>query len=430
MPRKRYGLKIALGVGIALLSCYLLFSWHAHLNLNHELELARRAGLWTTFDDLAQRPTPPADRNAAPIYTKACRAFEAGLVNPNEPAPLPVLNALNTGGEPAFSEFYTRADPFLREFERAAAMPECLFPRDRSSFTSMFKGESWEPHDMWWALKTVCTRAMLLSRHHHPVEALDLMRRFAPMAHHAASDIEGNFQSIRMGDLVTDAIQTILGAHGLEPHVTEEAKAALAAIGPPPDPLTVLRGDCLLTLFQMNDPSARQSFNMGSSNFLRYLQGARDVWTSDVVHAFRASYAAVREVHSNAGVLLGRFREVEKRQGNVGFVFSGTIWYGEIARAAARREALATLIAGLESWRRTGMCPTSLPVTDPRSIDPITGGPVRFAKTPDGFKVWCIATDGTDHTSPFVPTHGLLSALDTVYSYPYVPPVRKTSRTW
>src|SRR5579862_1475950 len=108
MPPKRYGLKLALGVGIAALLCYLLFDLRAHLSLAHERELARKEGLWTTLDDLANRPEPPASQNAALIYQPLCKSYHNAIPYSSDA----VINALAPGGEPAFEAAYHRAEPY------------------------------------------------------------------------------------------------------------------------------------------------------------------------------------------------------------------------------------------------------------------------------------------------------------------------------
>src|ERR1022692_150868 len=180
MPRKRYGLKIALGFGIFFLTCYLLFSLHAHLTLKHELELAKKEGLWTTLDEVANRPAPPAASNAALIYTPLYASFHDAVPLGSE-----MDKALEPGGEPAFLATYTRAEPYLREFERAAAMPDCQFQRNwRAGAAVLFP----EYAQMKSVFKLVCFRATLMSRQGRPTEGLDLIRRFAPIARHAGSD--------------------------------------------------------------------------------------------------------------------------------------------------------------------------------------------------------------------------------------------------
>lgn len=424
MPRKRTGLKIALGIGIAILSCYLLFSLRAHLVLKHELELARQEGLWTTLDDIANRPAPPVDRNAALIYTPLCISFHDAVPLVSE-----VDKALDPGGEAAFEAAYRLAEPYLRDFERAAAMPDCQFQRNwRAGALVLFP----ELAGIKGPLKLICIQATLMSRHGHAAEALDLIRRFAPMARHAGSDpiLIGELVEISMDAIAFRAIQTILGAHGLEPRVLEHAKSALAALGPPPDALSALKGECAMSDSAFDDPAVLAMYQLnGWTAFLSHIPAARDVWAADVVRDYRTAYAGIKETQPDTRATLARLKG--QQAGRSEFLDSFTPgsggWYEAVARDAANRAALSALIAGLEGWRKSGACPTTQSATP---LDPRTDAPLKFAKIKGGFKVWCIASDGTDHGGvAYDPGGGRsLDQCDTVYAYPWTPPVKKKAK--
>jgi hypothetical protein len=428
MPPKRYGLKISLGIGITVLICYLLFALQANRAAANELALARKEGLWTSFDDLANRPAPPDARNAALIYQPLCASFEAAL-----PKNAVLDPALGAGGEPAFEAVYRGAEPFLREFERAAALPDCQFQRNwRSGAAVVFP----ELAQMKLAFKIVCTEATLMGRRGKAIQGLDLVRRFAPMGRHAGSDPIGiaPMVQIAMDAIAFRAIQTILGSHGLEPGVLESAKAAMNAFGPPPDPLTSFRGECALVTGEMDDSSMWKSFfNDGRLDTLSHIPAVRDHWKADLVHSYRIAYTAVKATEPHLGETIARLQKLEAGYTEVvGYLMMHqSYWYVTIAHDAANRAALRTLIAGLESWRSSGSPPTALPVTDPPVVDPRTEKPLGFAKLPRGFKVWCVGRDGKDHGGvSYVPGSGhSMDESDTVYSYPYNPPMRKPVTT-
>ena len=129
----------------------------------------------------------------------------------------------------------------------------------------------------------------------------------------------------------------------------------------------------------------------------------------------------MKETQQHAAATLARLKAIEsRRRGVVRRALEGNPnWYGQVARDAAHRSALATLIAGLEVWQTSGNHPTALPLTVPPSIDPMTGGPLHFAKLPGGFKVWCIGTDGRDHGGKPYPrgTSRPAEEFDTAYSF-------------
>jgi len=413
-------------------------------DLVRERAAADKAGLQTRPDQL-QRPLPPADQNAAPLYV------QLDALRKQKPPHLP-LYAQPLNGRYAYTpeqlaavqkEVDARQDIFTL-LHQAADKPQCVFVHDYSNpleapfeFTN-FAG-------LRESAREINTESLLLAYQGNYSQAVTDQERGFRIANQAASD--GLLISSLVGSAI-DAItlagmQSILDLAGPDATLDSRVEADILAL-PPLSLRYALSGEAaaadweFASLRRAKPANLAQAFpsespflgsHPASASFtpLQQTQWTElvDAAQADYLHQFRQLFAAADLPKSGRqAVFTGLAVQAQANQTDpiqalsdlLNALPSQPLLWSAPDRGTARRLVTAAGAAVLAVKAQTGTFPSSLP---PTFIDPFTNKPLDYRlEGADGFVVYSAGPDGTfDGGKPGDNRYG----PNIVFRYPLVP---------
>ncbi len=424
-------------------------------DLARERAAADKAGLLTRPDQL-QRPLPPADQNAAPLYV------QLDALRKQKPLHLPMY-AQPLNGRYAYTpeqlaavqkEVDARQDIFTL-LHQAADKPQCVFVRDASGplgMPNVFTNYA----GLRESAREINTESLLLAHQGNYPQAVTDQERGFRIAAHAASD--GLLVSFLVGSAI-DAItlsgmQAILKKAGPDAALDSRAEADILAL-PPLSLSHALSGETAMTAaefaaFHRATPAElAQAFPQGSlfagstpaPASARFTPAEQlevsnlvDAAQADYLHQLRQLVAAADKPSAMRHAVFGYNQvRVQANQDDpiealsdllnpiAAFdVAAASPSAGKVEQLAdqvtARRLVTAAGAAVLAVKAQTGAFPSSLP---PRFTDPFTSKPLGYRlEGANGFVVYSAGSTGTfDGGKPGDNRYG----PNIVFRYPLVP---------
>ncbi len=154
-------------------------------NLAREEAAARREGIPLTAQEL-QKPLPPPDQNAAPLYTKLTKLLhDKPLGLPKYAEGMDAFHAYTPAQIAAVRRTLVARQDVMALVHQAADKPQCVFVRDWNKGVDL---EFPEYQLMREAARLIKTESYLLARDGHFGEAITNQARGFRVAEHAASD--------------------------------------------------------------------------------------------------------------------------------------------------------------------------------------------------------------------------------------------------
>jgi len=382
-------------------------------SLARERALAQGEGI-AVFPAQLNRPLPPDDQNAAPLYLKAEALRRGKLRLPNYAETLSARYAYTPEQLSRIQKIYDDNPEVFALLHQATDRPLCVFPRDWTkdafAFPSQFAG-------LRESARELRTESVLLAERGRFPEAILTQTRGYRLAQHTASDptLISYLVAEAMEAITTSGMQDILTLAGPNAAVDAQVvqavtdhsarlslrhalsgEVALADAG-----FSLLRrggGAGMDNLFRDADAGLRPAKAAFSPGEQRFYTDLLDAAEADYIHHMRAAIR-LADTPDRAAILVrmswevqspaaGLVQEVARRLSPLQFDILNDVPLRSAASHAITRAAAAVLT----QRAKTGAYPDALPGAFP---DPYTGKPLGYRREgADGFVVYSAGPDG------------------------------------
>lgn len=388
-------------------------------DLARERTLAKAAGIVVDVKDL-QKPLPPPDQNAAPLYEKLAQLRKdkpEGLPRfAGVHWPLSRRYALTPDQLAQMRKWYADRQDLYTLLHEATDKPQCVFSRDWSnpandyfrSFAAMRENT-----------RLLQTESYLLAQQGRYSDALQNQARGFRLAEHTASDrtLISYLVAVAIDDIALSGMRDILQMAGPNAELSAQAEKILATQTPRLSLRDALRGDAAISLSSLD--MARKASPKDFANLLSHGDIPNNGTNTNPSNAFgpNEQRLAANLIDAAEAVYLRRMQElvavadrspaersaafagqsdapadnpVETLQEIIFPVFLKTQVIG--TRPDAQAECLRAGAALLSVKAKTGAFPDALPAT---FTDPFNGKPLGYRREGDtGFVVYSVGSDG------------------------------------
>ena len=412
--------------------------------LARERALAQKEGI-AVFPAQLNRPLPPDDRNAAPLYLKAAplylkaAALRRGRVRlPNYAETLSAHYAYTPEQLDRIQKIYDDNPEVFALLRQATDRPQCVFVQDWATNTlnPIFQQFA----SMRETARELKTESVLQAEQGRYGEAVATGRRVYRVAEHAASDptLISYLVAEAIEAIATSGMQDILTLAGPNPDVDAQVEQAVTEKSTRLSLRHALSGDVAvrdasLSLRRRGGPAAlggligefpdapRPTTTAFTPQDRRFYADLLDAAEGDYIHQMRAAIRladtpdevaafarASREAQTPTTDLV---QEVARQLSPLPFEIMNAV----PVRSAASREITRAAAAVLADRAKTGAYPDALPGT---FSDPYTGKPLGYRREGSGFVVYSAGPTGHfDGGKPGEKVPGQESA----FRYPVIP---------
>ena len=379
--------------------------------LARERALAQKEGI-AVFPAQLNRPLPPPDQNAAPLYLKY---FQMRRDKPIYVETVSAYYAYTPAHLARIQKVYDDNPEVFSVLRQATDRPQCVFARDWTQDTSRVAFQNLV--NLHFAAWELASEGVLKAEQGHYTEAIIAEERVYRLAEHAASDptvfnyqvaqdIDGSATN-GMRDILTLAgpnakIDALVGQAMTDKVARLSLRHALSGEAAACDArFAVLRRDgpgALAGLFNENGSAPRLMETDFTPQERHFYADLLDAAEADCIHQMRpvvramgtsgeaaALAQATRETQSPEGDLV---RAVFRRLSPFPFVLPNA----QPVRLAASHSFTRAAAAVLAVRAKTGTFPATLPNASP---DPYTGRPLGYRREgAGGFVVYTTGKDG------------------------------------
>jgi hypothetical protein len=411
---------------------------------------ARREGIPLTPQEF-QRPSPPPEQDAAPIYEQLTRLLkEKPLDEKLELSAERLGSRYQYGTEDVAAARKLLADrqDVMALVHQATDRPQCVFQRDWLRAPSLLFPE-FAP--MRAAARLLKVESYLLALDGRCAEAVANQTRGFHLAAHAAADgtLIANLAALACEAITLQGMEDILYLAGPNAAAAEMVRAAVDANRPEYSLRRVLEGEMMFqaadmklirhygprTLFTMSGESQAKAREMVKP--LEQSRMGRRLWKlltdaseADMLRRMRRALAIVQRPYPERKRLAQQWDDsIADRSTGVAGIF-GAMLLPALSQSGPKVLTIQSLekvvMASAEALAyraKHGDWPDRLEqflLYPP--IDPFTGRPLKYHRIPDGFVVYSLGESGRDDGGQ-VPSPGT-SARDwkSVFRYPAPPP--------
>ncbi len=196
-------------------------------NLAREEAAARQEGIPLTAQEL-QKPLPPPDQNAAPLYVRLTKLLhDKPLGLPKYAEGMDAFHSYTPAQIAAVRRTLAARQDVMALVHQAADRPQCVFVRDWSEGIALKFPEYQHQREVARLLKT---ESYLAARDGHYQEAITNQARGFRVAHHAAADhtLISYLVGIASQAIALGGLQSILAQAGPNAAVGDEVKKTVA----------------------------------------------------------------------------------------------------------------------------------------------------------------------------------------------------------
>jgi hypothetical protein len=368
---------------------------------------ARRAGIPTTSQEL-QAPLPPAEQNAAPLYTRIADLLAAHpLSGPDE-----ILELMSAHGMPSADQCararqaLKRRSALVALIHQAATRPQCVFVRDWSYPNAILYREE---TPMRAAAKLLGAESAFLAHAGRPLDAVrtdalifNMARQTSSSIPYAANGSAHNMQRLALWDL-----QRILYRMGGRADVADAVRALIEQQCRPGSLSAAFREEAGTHIVDIEVLRSQGSEGLtswigdSSSRPLQMLPGDWNRLIDDnglllLRMERRAADVADLPYWKSSRVMAGLNQQLNADQDRR-HILVLNIWPGSeytiVSRTLLQAEAEVTRSgAAILAWKaRHGALPASLAqALSPAPTDPFDGRPLRYRREGAGFVVYSV----------------------------------------
>jgi hypothetical protein len=367
------------------------------------IEALRAAGYPTTFAELAEHTKlPEGAENAAEVYLQAFAAF----VLPAAEANVPVLGSKAAWPDRGAS----LPEPMARDIaaclaanrkclallREAGGIEHCRYDRDYRQMLS-------PAQEIRYGAQLLNVAAIYHAGQGDAAAGMTYLRDGLRLGDSLQREpvLIGHLVRIACIGLALNGLERSLSLTAFTEPQLNEMEAALARTAGSLDLARVLVTERCFMIEMCRDPS------LGQSVPVRMFPGMRSTWLTDTLDHMDARIEACALPLVER---LRRFRQIDNEIQQLSFLHvmtkTAAPGIGRVGELDARTRAhldLARTALAIERYRMaTGSVPQELPQLLPQylpqvPIDPFDGQPIRYRRTPPGYLLYSVDTDGQDH---------------------------------
>jgi hypothetical protein len=419
-------------------------------DLARQRDAARREGIPLAPEEF-QRPLPPAELNAASIYTKLTQLLKEKPIDEKAQNAATRLGSRYQHGP----ENVTTARKLLADradvmalIHQATDRPKCVFQRDWSLGPELRFPEFSAART---AVRLITVESLLLARDGRYSEAITNQARGLRLAAHIAPDgtLIAYLVATACETLALYGMQEILYLSGPDARVAEQMRTAIGANRPSYSMRRALEGEVMLqigamnlcrrlgpqTIFMLAGKSQEEARKLAtpfeqSQAGQRFWKLLADAGEADILGKMRRAFAIIQRPYPERKRLSQQWSDsiTDRSMGVVG-IFGAEVLPvmglgGEKEmHVRALEDAVMTGAAVLTYKARHGEWPDRLEqaVSLP-PIDPFTGQPLKYRRTEEGFVVYSLGASGRDDGGQIPPPGTRAEDWKSVFRYPAPPP--------
>jgi len=381
--------------------------------LAHERALARREGL-AVFPAQLNRPLPPDDRNAAPLYLKAAALRRGRVRLPNYAETLSARFAYTPAQLDRVQKIYDDNPDVFALLRSATDRPQCVFARDWTKDAFSFPRQSPDFRETARELKT---EGVLSAERGRYAEAVATENRVYRVAQHAADEptLISYLVAEAIDSIATSGMQDVLSLAGPNADVDALVGQAVSDQSTRPSLRHALSGEAaisdagfsmlrrggpgsLVSLFAVTLAAPRPAASFTPQE-RRFYAGLLDASEAASLHDVRAAVRAA----DTAGASAALAQESREAQAPTDDLVQGVarrlsplqfdILNGLPVRAAAARSVTRAAAAILAERAKTGAYPATLSGAFPDPYSP--SKMLQYRREGDsGFVVYSVGPDG------------------------------------
>jgi hypothetical protein len=433
---------------LALLACAALAACSCHRNatpfptaagdLARERAAAKQMGLPLTPGEM-QAPLPPADQNAAPLYTQLTRLLTTKPLSKADDASLAAVARLKRSSpaqQAAVRRLFAARPEILPLIHKSAQRPQCVFVRDWSKGLDLLFPEF---PKMRIALRCLNAESLFLLQDGKPLDAVRNQALGFRIARHAAADptLIGYLVAVALDSITLAGMQRFLYQAGDSPSVADAVRQAIEQNWQPHSLTHALRGEVELGVIicdrlRTDGPNAYsgdERIKTVAQNALASKIEDPAYWNAwvDASEAYflsqvRRVIAAAEHLFPKADAAFKTMRADIAKDSDQTHALSNILFpvYDQAASKGASAQAQADVTrsaAAVLAWKdRHGAFPKTLnDAISPVPIDPFDGRLLRYRQVGGGFVIYSVGATGKfDGGAPNVKP----PAAETVFHYP------------